>query len=134
MSDLTNYYAEEILGHSFDGNDMPVSHGSVWLAAHTADPGNNAANNEVAATDYSRVEVLTTAFDATARTRTNNVAIEFPQAQSDWGTITHISVWDADSGGTTAANALWYDALTTSVTITATDTLRIDAGELSATL
>ena len=134
MSDLTNYYAEQLLSHSFDGTDMPASHGSVWLAAHTADPGNNAANNEVAATDYTRVEVPITAFDTTARTRTNNTAIEFVQAQSDWGTITHISVWDADSGGTTAANALWYDALTTSVNITATDTLRIDPGEFSATL
>ena len=134
MSDLTNYYAEQVLGHSFDGADMPVSHGSVWLAAHTGPPGNNAADNEVAATDYSRVEVPTTAFDATARTRTNNTAIEFAQATNDWGTITHLSVWDADSGGTTAANALWYDALTASVTINATDTLRIDAGELTANL
>ena len=133
MSDLTDYYAEEILGHSFDGTDMPVSHGSVYLAAHTGDPGSNAANNEVAATDYERVEVATTSFDASGRTRTNNTAIEFVQAQSDWGDITHISAWD---GATDTDNPLWVDVdgLSSSVTINDTDTLRIDAGEFSASL
>ena len=131
MSDLTNYYAEEILGHSFDGTDMPASHGSVWLAAHTDDPGNNATNNEVSTSDYSRVEVSTADFDASGRTRTNNVDIAFDQASNDWGTITHISVWD---GSADTDNGLWYDALSSSVTINASDTLQLDAGEITITL
>ena len=131
MSDLTNYYAEEFLGHGFDGTDMPASHGSVWIAAHTGDPGNNATQNEVSTSDYSRVEVAVSSFDATARTRTNNTAIEFAQATNDWGTITYLSVWD---GSADTDNGLWYDALSSSVTINANDTLRIDAGDLTATL
>ena len=62
---------------------------------------------------------------------TNSAAIEFAAASGgNWGTITHVAIFDASSGG----NMLGWSALTTSRTINDGDILRIPAGDLDITL
>ena len=61
---------------------------------------------------------------------TNGSAIEWPTASANWGTITHVAIFDA----LTTGNMLVYAALTTSKTISTGDVLRIPAGDLDITL
>jgi hypothetical protein len=61
---------------------------------------------------------------------TNSAAVEFPQAGSSWGTITHIGLRDASSAG----NLLYHTPLDASKTIASGDVFRIATGSLSVTL
>ena len=63
-------------------------------------------------------------------TASNSAAIEFPTATAPYGTVTHIGVFDASSGG----NLIAYAALTTSKAIDTGDVFRLPAGDLDVTL
>ena len=69
-------------------------------------------------------------FTVSGDTATNSAAIEWPVATANWGTITHIAVYDALTGG----NQIAYAALTISKTISTGDVIRIPAGDLDVTL
>jgi hypothetical protein len=56
--------------------------------------------------------------------------VEFPQAGSSWGTITHIGIRDA----LTTGNLLYHTPLDASKTIATGDVFRIATGSLSVTL
>ena len=61
---------------------------------------------------------------------TNSAAIEFPTATASYGTVTHIGVFDASTGG----NLIAYAALTTSKAIDTGDVLRLPANDLDITM
>jgi hypothetical protein len=63
-------------------------------------------------------------------TASNSAAIEFPTATASYGTVTHIGVFDASSGG----NLIAYAALTTSKAIDTGDVMRINSSDLDVTL
>jgi len=63
-------------------------------------------------------------------TSATNATITFPTATADWGTITHIAVMDAATGG----NVLFFGAVTTSKSILNGDTFQITSGNLSVAL
>ena len=69
-------------------------------------------------------------FSVTGDTGTNSAAVEFPACTSSWGTVSHIGVMDASTGG----NMLVHSALTTSKTIATGDVFRIPTGDLDITL
>jgi hypothetical protein len=56
--------------------------------------------------------------------------VAFGPATSDWGDVSHFTVWDAASGG----NNLWNGDLDTTRTILTDDEARFAAGELSFTI
>ena len=61
----------------------------------------------------------------------NSAAVEFPAASGgNWGTITHMAVMTASSGGT----MIVHSALTTAKAINAGDVFRIPTGDLDITL
>jgi len=72
----------------------------------------------------------TETFSITDNAATNSAAIEFPEATGSWGTITHIGVHDASSGGAMIVHA----PLTSSKAIASGDVFRINAGDLDITL
>jgi hypothetical protein len=57
-------------------------------------------------------------------------AIEFPTAGSNWGTVTHVGVFDASTSG----NLLVYGTLATSKLVESGDVFRIPAGDLDISL
>ena len=61
---------------------------------------------------------------------TNSSAIEWDAATASFGTITHIAVLDAASGG----NMIASSALTASKAIATDDIIRVPAGDLDITL
>ena len=69
--------------------------------------------------------------DATGVTIDNSVAIEFPTASADWGTMTHFAIF---SGGTAGASVLVHGALTASKSVDNGDTARFAVGELDICL
>jgi len=103
---------------------------TAWhVALFTAAPGETGGGTELSTvgTAYARQAAT---FTVSGNLATNSGAIEYPTATASWGTITHIAVFDAATGG----NMLAYATLTASKTIASGDVFRIPAGDLDITL
>jgi len=76
--------------------------GSLYIALHTADPGEagTAATSEATYTNYARVAVARTVggWTASGNSATNASQITFPQCGASGNTITHVSITTASSG------------------------------------
>lgn len=98
-----------------------------YIGLHTADPTDAGTGAEVSGGSYVRKAV---AFTVTNDTASNSATVTFDAATANWGTITHVGVWDAESNG----NLLFHGAVTTSKTIETGDTFQISSGNLDITL
>ena len=133
MSAASDFLENELLDHVLD-NAAYTSPTNVYLALFTADTGleTNAPTAEAqtpGVDGYSRV-TLSFATAAGGSSATDAAATVGPCANANWGTITHIAVMDAATGG----NVLFYGAVTTSKTIEVGDTFQISSGNLTVTL
>lgn len=143
---FTNFAARRILNSFLGGGTSPnapnfgaLSNGPTHLAAadDSATPTETGANfNEPVGNGYNRVALslpgdFIVATDADPSLIENAAAVTFPAATgAGWGTITHVGLFDAASGG----NLLYLLALDTNRTINASETLSFSAGELELTL
>lgn len=127
MSAMSDYLEDAFLDH-FLGTTSTSSPTNVYVALHTADPTDAGTGTEVSGNGYAR---QTIAFGASSGgTASNSAAIEFPAASGgSFGTITHIGLWDASTGG----NLLFHSALTTSKTIADGDIFKIAASGVDIT-
>ena len=125
---FSNYLETEILDHVFGGAAYTAP-GTLYLALHTADPAEDGSGAEVSTsgTAYARATV---AFTTSGNTTSNTAAVEYATATANFGTVSHVAVWDASTGG----NMLAYAALTSSKTIETGDVFRVPAGDLDITL
>lgn len=123
---FSNYLETELLDHVFAGNAY-TSPSAVYVSLHTANPDEDASGTEVSGGGYVRQEGT---FSVSGNTATTTAAIEYATATADYGTVTHVGIWDASSSG----NMLAYAALTASKTITTGDVFRIPTGDLDITL
>ena len=100
-----------------------------YLALFTSNPDEDGSGTEVSTsgTAYAR---QTAAFTVSGNTASNTSAIEFPTATASYGTVSHVGVYDASTGG----NLIAYAALTTAKVIDTGDVLRVPADELEITL
>ena len=100
-----------------------------YLALYTAAPGEAGGGTEVTTvgTAYARQSA---AFTVSGNTASNTSAIEYPTATASYGSVSHVRVFDAVTGG----NLIAYAALTTSKVIDTGDVLRVPAGDLDITL
>jgi hypothetical protein len=121
-------YLENALLNAVLRNTPYTSPSQVYVALFTSDPTDAGTGTEVSGGGYARQSVT---FNAPSNGQvTNAVDILFPVATASWGTVTHIGIYDAQTGG----NLLFHGALTTSKTISANDQLKIAAGDLSISL
>jgi hypothetical protein len=105
-----------------------VTRPTAWyVGLFTAAPSDTGGGTEVSGGSYARQAVTLT---VSGNLATNGSAIEWPTATADWGSITHVAVFDALTSGT----MLLYGALATAKTISTGDVLRIPAGDLDITL
>lgn len=123
---FTNDFETRVLQWVFT-NGSPTRPTAWYLGLFTAAPGEAGGGTEISGGSYVREAVT---FSVTGDTATNTAAIEWPVATADWGTITHIAVFDAS----TAGNMIAYASLTASKTIATGDVLRIPANDLDVTL
>lgn len=130
MSSFTNYTENLVLNWLFTTNS--VTRPTAWyVGLFTAAPSDTGGGTEVSGNNYSRKATGTITVSGTATTATNAASIEFdPATGGNWGTITHVAIFDASTSG----NMLGWAQLTTSRTINDGDVLRIPAGDLDITL
>lgn len=97
------------------GLQNSASAGSLYIALHTADPGEagTAATSECAYTSYARVAVARSGagWTVASNTSTNAALIQFSECTGGSETITHVSITVASSG---ASKILYSGALTAS--------------------
>lgn len=98
MSGLSDF--GENLVQNFRLNAVAATRPTTWFVGlHTGDPGETGATNEVstAGTGYARQAVT---FGASAGGIVANTGLVlFGPAVTAWGTITHVSIWDAVTVG-----------------------------------
>lgn len=124
MTAFTNFAEDLLAKWLFD--DAAATRPTAWFVAlHTGDPGETGASNELSGNGYTRQAATFTANGD--GTTDNDATLTFgPNTTSDWGTVTHVSIWDASSAG----NCLIKGALTASKAIAVGDSLQFAAAAL----
>ena len=126
MAAMTNYLENKLTDWYWRGQAFtpPATH---YFALFTAAPSDAGGGTEVYGGSYARVGVSSslanfagtqsaasvTASSGTSGTTSNNNAITFPTPTANWGSITHVAVFDALTGG----NMLWQGALSAAKTV-----------------
>ena len=125
MAEFSTYLENKIIDHILR-NQSYTPPATVYVALFTADNGleGGTITGEVSGGAYARQAVTLSA--ASDGESSNSADIEFPTATADWGTITHVALMDAASGG----NVLMHSALDASKTVNNGDTFKINAGDL----
>jgi hypothetical protein len=99
-----------------------------YLALFTAAPSDSGGGTEVSTGGYSRQTIAFSA--ASGGTTSNSADVSFTATGANYGTVTHIGIFDASSGG----NLLWHGAMTASKTVEDGDTITFAAGNVDLTL
>ena len=127
MAEMSNYLENALINVTLRATAFTAPT-TVYVALYTTDPTDADTGTECSGTSYARQSVT---FDAPSNgASTNSAAVEFPQAGSSWGTITHIGIRDA----LTTGNLLYHTPLDASKTIATGDVFRIATSSLSVTL
>jgi hypothetical protein len=124
---FSNFLETEILDHVFAGAAYTAPT-TKYLALFTAvSDGETGSVTEVSGGGYARQSV---AFTTSGNTTSNNAAVEYPTATGNYGTVTHVGVYDASTSG----NLMAYAALSSNKTIETGDVFRVPSGDLDITL
>ena len=125
---FSNTFETHVLNYVFTATS--VTRPTAWyLALFTSNPAEDASGTEVSTsgTAYARQSAT---FTVSGNTASNSAAIEFPTATASFGTVSHVGVFDASTGG----NLIAYSALDTSKAISTGDVFRVPSGDLDITL
>jgi hypothetical protein len=123
-------YAEKLL------LDWAMTTGSAtrptawYVALYTAAPSDSGGGTEVSTGGYSRQSVTFGAASSPGGTTSNTGAVSFTASGANFGTVTHIGIFDNSSGG----NLLWHGAMTASKTVNDGDTLEFSIGNIDLTI
>jgi len=92
---FSNTRAAAILNQEFRGP-------AVYLALYTSNPTGNDTGTEVTGGGYVRRQIIFTAptIEGGKQTIKNTAEIQFPIATANWGTVTHVGIRTAATGGT----------------------------------
>ncbi len=126
-----DYLENELLDHVFGGSDY-ARPATLYIALYTSAPSDSGGGTEVSGGSYARAAVTnnTTNFPAASGgSKANGTAITFAQATAGWGTVSHVGVFDALTGG----NLLYWGALTTPRTVANGDIFNFAIGDLVIT-
>jgi len=143
MAALSDYLENQIIDHIFRTASF-TKPTALHVALFTAAPSDSGGGTEVTGGSYARVNLapLDTNWNATQGGTTgassgtlgltdNAVDITFAVPTANWGTITHVGIFDATTGG----NLLFHGALGTSKTVNNGDPApKFVAGDLDITL
>ena len=127
MAEMSNFLENALINATLR-NTSYTSPTTVYVGLYTTDPGEGNTGTEVSGGSYARVSV---SFGAPSNgVSTNSASVTFPTATGTWGTVTHIGILDALTGG----NLLYYTPLDASKSIASGDVFTISTGNLSVTL
>lgn len=129
MAGLSNFAEDLVLDWLFTTGS--ATRPTAWyVALYTVAPGEGGGGTEVSGGSYARQVATFTVSGTAPTTAENSVAIEFPTATGNWGTIVAAGIFDASTSG----NLIAFADLTASKTIQSGDVLRFNAGTLTITL
>ena len=133
MASLSDYLEVELRKHIFRTGSF-TKPTVLAVALFTGAPSDSGGGTEVTGGSYARVDVPPldanwVGSSSTSGVTSNVNAITFTTATADWGTITHVGIFDATSSG----NLLFHGALTASKTVTNGDTFSFAANALQVT-
>lgn len=127
MSAISNYLENKLIDVTLRGLAYTAP-ATVHLALFTTDPTDAGTGAEVTGGAYARRPI--TFGVATNGAASNSADVLYAVATANWGTVTHVGVYDA----ATAGNMLYYGILTNSKTIQTNDQLKVTAGDITITL
>jgi len=123
MAEFTDFMEDKIIDHMLR-NQSYTPPTTVYVGLFTSAPSDAGGGTEVSGGAYARQAVTLSA--ASGGASSNSAEITFPQATADWGTVTHLALFDALSGG----NMLMWTPLDASKEINNGDTFVIEVGDL----
>jgi len=128
---MSNTTENDVLKMMLEGTDPSWRAGAtVWVALHTADPGEagSAVTSEATYTSYARVAVTkATGWTDGGSTFSNAALVQFPQCTGGSNAITHFSVVTTTSG---AGQILVSGALSATLNVTTGIQPQFAIGEL----
>lgn len=101
-----------------------------YVALYTAAPSDSGGGTQVSTGGYARQSVTFAAATSPGGTTSNTNTVSFTATGANYGTVTHIGIFDA----LTAGNLLWHGAMTASKTVNDGDTLEFSIGNIDLTL
>jgi hypothetical protein len=137
MGGFADAWEKMVLSHRF--NIQKYATCQLYVGLSSSDPLDNGSgvSEPPGAKGYARVKTSIPGgtswqvSDATGTTVNNSVAIEFPTATADWGTMVYAAIF---SGGTAGASVLVQGAMSASKSVDNGDTARFAIGELQICL
>lgn len=108
---------------------------AYYISLHSGDPGATGTDNEVVGNGYTRIQNTNWQVNASDVGMVENInIIQFPTPTNDWGTVTHVGLYDAATTGNLIARGVLNASKSIntgdSVLFPAEDyTLRISAGD-----
>lgn len=127
----SNTLENQVVALIFNATALPWSNSNLFVALHTADPGEagDQTTSEATYTGYARVTVSrnSSGWTVSGNQASNTAEITFPECTGGSNTITHVSVGLVVSG---ASQILYKGALTASINVSNLITPRFPAGTL----
>lgn len=133
MSAASDYLENEVLDHVLgEGARNFTSPATLYVGLFTSSAGleTNSPSAEVSTsgTGYARVALNFNA--ASGGSATNDGVVQFATATSNWGTVTHMAITDASTGG----NVLFHGALNASKTVETGDVFQFSDEAITVSL
>lgn len=124
MGSFSDYTEDKVLDHIVGKTSFTMP--TCYVAFSTADPLDDASGMaEPAGSNYARITTTGGNWNASSGGSISNSAdLTTPTASGAWGTLTHVALYDALSGG----NLLAHGALDVSKAVTSGDTLTYAGG------
>ena len=132
MASFSDYLENKVLDHLF-GKTTFTMPSTVYFELYTAAPSDSGGGTVVSGGSYARASVSnndTTFPDAVSGSTSNSVAVSFPNATANWGTVVAIGMFDQSTGG----NLLLHETLSSSLAVNSGDTPKVDIGDLTISL
>lgn len=129
MANLSDWSEAALLDWLLGGS-TPTRPAARHLALFTAAPSDSGGGTEVSTGGYARQALTFAAAASPAGTATTSAPASFTASGAGYGTVTHIGIFSASTGG----NLLAWGALTTQRTVNDGDTLTFAGGSITVTL
>jgi hypothetical protein len=127
----SNTLENQVVALIFNATSLPWANANLFVALHTADPGEagDQTTSEATYTGYARVSVSRdgAGWTVAGNQASNTAEITFPECTGGSNTLTHFSIGLVVSG---ASQILYKGALTASLAISNLITPRFPAGTL----
>ena len=100
MAGFSDYLEQALLNATLRATAY-TSPAKIYVALHTADPTDDGSVGEVVGNGYARPEIPfnSPVLDGAGYKCVNSADVTFGDPTGNWGTISHLSLWDAATEG-----------------------------------